>query len=58
MTVENGALSVTPYFSPDHSVGTIVDFINNATNTLDIMTPGFSSWSRCTSVRPRSVDCL
>jgi len=41
-------VSVTPFFSPDHSTDTVVAFIDGAESTLDIGTPGFSSWSGCT----------
>ena len=34
----------------------LVDLINSATTTLDILTPGFSSWSHCTSVRSVMLD--
>eukprot|EP00730_Choanoeca_flexa_P011949 TRINITY_DN2962_c0_g1_i1.p1 TRINITY_DN2962_c0_g1~~TRINITY_DN2962_c0_g1_i1.p1 ORF type:complete len:487 (+),score=104.84 TRINITY_DN2962_c0_g1_i1:86-1546(+) len=42
-------LDVMPYFSPDHSAQVLVDLIDSATETLDIFTPGFSSWSHCTT---------
>lgn len=41
-------MSATPFFSPDHSIGTITNLIERAEETLDIGTPGFSSWSGCT----------
>merc|ERR1712166_894426 len=41
-------VSVTPFFSPDYSTSTIVDFIDAAESTLEIGTPGFSSWDNCT----------
>jgi phosphatidylserine/phosphatidylglycerophosphate/cardiolipin synthase-like enzyme len=45
----SGYLNVTAYFSPDHSVDTHVEAINNAQSTIDIGTPGFDSWIGCTS---------
>ena len=42
------SVAVTPFFSPDHSSDTITKFIDAAESTLDIGTPGFSSWSGCT----------
>jgi len=39
---------VTPFFSPHHSADVVTAFIDAATSTLDIGTPGFSSWSGCT----------
>ena len=46
----NGPLSVTPFFSPDTSVSTIIAFIDAvpAGGALDIGTPGFLSWSKLT----------
>jgi len=32
--------TVTPYFSPDHSVDTYVKLIQSATESIDIYTPG------------------
>ena len=32
--------TVTPYFSPDHSLDTYVSLIESATETIDIYTPG------------------
>ncbi len=32
--------SVTPFFSPDHSVDVYLDLIQTATETIDIYTPG------------------
>lgn len=43
------SLSATPFFSPDHSTDTVTAFIAAASSTLDIGTPGFSSWSGCTA---------
>ena len=40
--------TVTPYFSPDHSLDTYISLIESATETIDIYTPGFDSWSYCT----------
>lgn len=39
---------VTPFFAPDHSVDTLVGLIEKANSSVDIMSPGFSSWSGCT----------
>eukprot|EP00043_Microstomoeca_roanoka_P008092 m.78070 g.78070 ORF g.78070 m.78070 type:complete len:498 (-) comp14098_c0_seq3:70-1563(-) len=50
-------LTITPFFSPDHSVDTIIAFIDAAVKTLDIMTPSFSSWSHCTSSSSGCVGC-
>lgn len=32
--------TVTPFFSPDHSVDTYLNLIESATNSIDIFTPG------------------
>lgn len=34
------ACTVTPFFSPDHSVDTYLDLIESATESIDIFTPG------------------
>lgn len=46
----DNSVSVTPFFSPDHSIDTITDFIASVSvgGTVDIGTPGFGSWSGCT----------
>jgi hypothetical protein len=36
----NAACTVTPFFSPDHSLDTYLDLIQSATETIDIYTPG------------------
>jgi len=41
-------LNITAYFSPDHSVDTHVEAINNAQDSIDIGEPGFDSWIGCT----------
>ena len=33
-------VTVTPYFSPDHSIDTYVSLINSANESIDIFTPG------------------
>jgi phosphatidylserine/phosphatidylglycerophosphate/cardiolipin synthase-like enzyme len=44
----SGDTSITPFFSPDHSIDTYVKLIEEAEETLDVFTPGFDSWSECT----------
>ncbi|EGD74284.1 hypothetical protein PTSG_06293 [Salpingoeca rosetta] len=56
LELSSADLTITPFFSPDHSVDTIVDFISKASKTLDIITPSFSSWSHCSSGSP-CVGC-
>jgi len=41
-------MTIMPYFSPDTSSSTMVDLINSAQDSIQIGTPGFSSWSGCT----------
>lgn len=48
VSVRDGGLQVTPFFSPEHSSATLVAFLESAKRTIDIGTPGFSSWSGCT----------
>lgn len=36
----NQKCTVTPYFSPDHSLDTYLELIQAATKTIDIYTPG------------------
>lgn len=36
----NQRCTVTPYFSPDHSLDTYLDLIQSATESIDIYTPG------------------
>ena len=38
------SLSVTGFFSPDHSVDTLSELISMANETLDIGTPSASTW--------------
>jgi len=46
----DNTVTVTPFFSPDHSIGTLTDLISSVSmgGTIEIGTPGFSSWSGCT----------
>lgn len=36
----NQQCTVTPFFSPDHSLDTYLDLIQSATESIDIYTPG------------------
>lgn len=51
-------LTVTPYFSPVASTPTIVKLIQSATTSVDIGTPGFSSWSGCTPFDNNTAHCV
>jgi len=42
-----GMISITPYFSPDHSIDVETQLIENATISVDIGIPGLDSWSDC-----------
>jgi phosphatidylserine/phosphatidylglycerophosphate/cardiolipin synthase-like enzyme len=53
----SGNIAAMPFFSPDHSIDTAVYQIQNATHSIDISTPGFSSWSGCTSFEDGCVGC-
>lgn len=50
LRIANADLRITPFFSPDHSMDTMVEFIQGAKSKLDIITPSLSSWSHCSSV--------
>ena len=47
--VAHVAARATPFFSPLHSLRVLTDLIENATETIDIMTPHWKSWisTRC-----------
>lgn len=49
VSAQNLDMSLTPFFSPDHSIDTLVDLINGAKTSIDIETPGVGSWSGCSS---------
>ena len=55
--VTGAALTLTPYFSPEASSDVLVALIDSAQHTLDIETPGISSWSGCTTVRSGCMGC-
>jgi phosphatidylserine/phosphatidylglycerophosphate/cardiolipin synthase-like enzyme len=57
VSVTGAALSLTPYFSPEASSDILVALIDSARQTLDIETPGISSWSGCTTVRSGCMGC-
>ena len=48
--------TVTPYFSPDHSLDTYVNLIESATETIDIYTPG--EMHVCVYVAARLCACF
>lgn len=45
--VKDGHFTVTPFFSPDHSIGVETKLIEGAQTSVEIGIPGFSSWSHC-----------
>jgi phosphatidylserine/phosphatidylglycerophosphate/cardiolipin synthase-like enzyme len=47
LSLHDAELTLVPFFSPDHSIDTLVDLINGAQVSLDIQTPGVSSWIGC-----------
>jgi phosphatidylserine/phosphatidylglycerophosphate/cardiolipin synthase-like enzyme len=47
VVVSDKVISVMPYFSPDYSIDVLVEMIQSAQSSVDISTPGFSSWSGC-----------
>lgn len=48
--------TVTPYFSPDHSLDTYVNLIESATETIDIYTPG--EMHVCVYIAARLCECF
>eukprot|EP00941_MAST-03F_sp_MAST-3F-sp1_P004969 g4969.t1 len=52
-----GELDLTPFFSPDHSLDFETSLIGSAKKTLDVGTPGVSSWSECTSYGDKCQGC-
>eukprot|EP00948_MAST-09A_sp_MAST-9A-sp1_P000755 g755.t1 len=51
-------LTLTPYFSPVTSSSTMVELIEGAKESIDIGTPGFSSWSGCTPYLTPTQRCM
>ena len=51
-------ITITPFFSPEHSTDTIVALIQSARTSIDIGTPGFSSWSGCTPFVEAKDTCM
>lgn len=49
----NKKCTVTPFFSPDHSLDTYMDLIQSATETIDIYTPG-----ECVCFFPLKGTCI
>ena len=51
VTVTDQAMTLTPFFSPDHSIDTLTNMIQAVSygGKIDIGTPSYSSWSSCTS---------
>lgn len=48
----SGQMTMTPFFSPDWSLKTLVDLVQNAKTTIDIGTPSFRGWNNCTKTAP------
>jgi phosphatidylserine/phosphatidylglycerophosphate/cardiolipin synthase-like enzyme len=55
---QRDAVSVTPFFSPTNSSAVLVALINSARDSLDIGSPGFSSWSGCTPYAHPGDTCV
>lgn len=43
-----GEVTITPVFSPEYSASTLTALIQSADVSIDIGSPGFSSWDACT----------
>ena len=57
-TCHTPEVSITPFFSPEYSSATLVSFLQSAKHTIDIATPGFSSWSGCTPWTDNTTGCV
>eukprot|EP00698_Gefionella_okellyi_P024067 TRINITY_DN8400_c0_g1_i1.p1 TRINITY_DN8400_c0_g1~~TRINITY_DN8400_c0_g1_i1.p1 ORF type:complete len:444 (+),score=99.21 TRINITY_DN8400_c0_g1_i1:72-1403(+) len=57
VSLQGQKVSVMPFFSPDHSIDTETNMIEEAQSSIDIGTPGFSSWSGCTAFESQCVGC-
>ncbi|KAJ3436987.1 cardiolipin hydrolase [Anaeramoeba flamelloides] len=53
----SGDCTITPFFSPDHSIDSLTKLIESATKTLDIGTPGWGSWSGCSYPHDGLIGC-
>jgi phosphatidylserine/phosphatidylglycerophosphate/cardiolipin synthase-like enzyme len=51
------SLTVTPFFSPDHSVDTQTALVQSAQNIIRIGIPGWDSWNGCTDATNTSYGC-
>jgi len=49
VVVPSPSLSLSIYFSPDTSIDVETRLVQAANKTIDIMTPGWDSWSGCTN---------
>ena len=50
--------TVTPYFSPDHSIKTYISLIEAAETSIDLMTPGVFSRHNGLPLKPASYVCV
>jgi len=51
------SLTVTPFFSPDHSVDTETALVQSAQSIIRIGIPGWDSWNGCTDATNTSYGC-
>jgi len=54
----NEQCTVTPFFSPDHSIDTYVDLIQSAKESIDLYTPGKKSCTICEPSLFSSLSCF
>lgn len=55
--VTEGKITIQPVFSPESSTSSLTALVQSAQETIDIGTPGFSSWSGCTPFADPG-DCM
>jgi hypothetical protein len=53
----NEQMSVTPFFSPDHSIDTETALVQSATSIIKLGIPGFDSWISCSWPTNTSYGC-
>jgi len=50
-------MTITPFFSPDHSIDTETSLIESAQTIIKLGIPGFDSWGNCTDASNTTYGC-